>query len=384
MGSLPRLIHEGRNVMKAIVFTIVGALLTGCNFTVDPGTGSTGTVASSPGTSTSTSASTSASTAANAWEAANPIVAIPTAPLGIHGNLSALPSAPTPQSVRLGRWLFFDPRLSVDNTISCSSCHEPAHDLSSATAVATGVDGQQGTRKPPPLLNLAFVARPFFFWDGRADSLEEQATGPIENPIEMGMTADELTEKLQAVESYPTYFEQTFQTSAITMDLITKAVADYERTRMSGNSAFDNSSLSPQARQGFALFGQVGCNHCHNGQLFSDSSFHNTGVAWNPATQAFNDPGRFDVTSSPRDEGAFKTPTLRNLSERAPYFHNGSAATLRDVVVFYSQGGVQNPNLDPAIHPLNLSENQIDALVAFLQSLEGTGYEDDGPTAFPQ
>ncbi len=251
--------------------------------------------------------------------------------------------------------------------------------------MSTGVGGQHGTRKAPPLFNLAFVERPFFFWDGRADSLEQQAAGPIENPIEMGMTADTLTAKLQAIAGYPPYFEEAFGSTTITMDRITKAISDYERTLMKGNSPFDNRrALSAQAQQGFALFGQVGCNHCHNGQLFSDSDFHNTGVGWDAATRTFKDPGRFDVTSDSRDEGAFKTPTLRNLSARAPYFHDGSAATLRDVVVFYNQGGVANPSLDRAMRPLNLSSSQVDALVAFLQALEGTGNENGGPTAFPR
>lgn len=327
---------------------------------------------------------------ANAWEAANPILPLPNPPLGIHGSLTALPNPPSPQSVRLGRWLFFDTRLSSNNSVSCASCHQSDHSFSNAASVGTGVNGQLGTRKPPPLLNLAFVAQPFFFWDGRADSLEDQAIGPIENPIEMDMTAEGLVALLQSIPSYPTYFQQVFQTSTITMDLIVKAISDYERTRMSGDSPWDQfqagnpSSLSPQAAEGFRLFGQIGCNRCHNGQRFSDSVFHNTGVAWNPSTDTFNDPGRFDVTSNPSDEGAFKTPTLRNLTARAPYFHNGSAETLLDVVNFYNQGGLANPNLDSRIQPLGLSADQIDALVAFLQSLDGTGFEDEGPSAFPQ
>jgi cytochrome c peroxidase len=160
---------------------------------------------------------------------------------------------------------------------------------------------------------------------------------------------------------------------------------------MSGNSSFDQwragtlSSYPVQAQEGFALFGQVGCAHCHNGQAFSDFSFHNTGVAWDATTETFTDLGRYAISGNTDDKGAFKTPTLRDLSLRGPYMHNGSFSTLAEVVQFYNQGGIDNPELDPALgRPLNLSQAQMNALVTFLQTLAGQGYQDSGPAAFPQ
>ncbi len=214
------------NLILTLAFT---ALLSGCVLPTNPAS------STAPASGSGTNASGFSN---SAWEAANPIVPLPNSPQGIP-PLQSLPLPPSPQSVRLGRWLFYDTRLSADNTISCASCHQSNVGFSNNTAVSTGIDNQHGTRKAPPILNLASVARPFFFWDGRANSLEAQAVGPITNPIEMGMTSDALVAKLQAVPSYPQYFSQAFQTSTITMDLITQAISDYEKTRQSGGSAFD-------------------------------------------------------------------------------------------------------------------------------------------------
>jgi cytochrome c peroxidase len=337
------------------------------------------------------------------WEAANPILPIPDPPLGIGteknapAKLTEFPDPPTPERVRLGRWLFFDKRLSADNTIACATCHRPENAFSEPTPVSTGIGGQKGGRKAPTFVNQAWTALPHFFWDGRAASLEEQAGGPMINPIEMGNENHQVVvAKLAAIAGYRKYFQEAFGTEEVTIERITKAIADYERTRMSGNSpwdrwrAGDNNAVSDEVKQGHRLFfGNAFCNNCHLGPNFTDSKFHNLGVGWDPATQKFADEGRYAVTKVEADKGAFKTPTLRDLSKRAPYMHDGSVKTLREVVKFYSKGGEPNPYLDRKIdrrfaEQLDFSEEQITALVEFMKALDGEGYQDTAPAAFPQ
>jgi cytochrome c peroxidase len=333
------------------------------------------------------------------WEVANPVVPIPAGPLGTEIDLSALPDRPTPERVRLGRWLFYDTRLSGDNSVSCGTCHRPEHAFSEPTPVSAGIRGQKGTRKAPTFVNQAVTLFPHFFWDGRAGSLEDQALGPIENPIEMGSTHASMIATLSRVQSYAPYFEQAFGSPGITKERIAKAIADYERTRMSGNSPWDRwrvnreqTAVSERVKAGAELFtGKAACNQCHLGNNFTDSQFHNLGVGWNAAARTFSDEGRWAATKTlppekrrPEDRGAFKTPTLREVTRHAPYMHDGSIATLREVVEFYNRGGVKNPWLDPKMKPLNLTESEIDALVAVMEALEGEGYQDSPPTSFPQ
>lgn len=338
-----------------------------------------------------------------AWEAANPIVPIPDPPLGIGTEkeplpkLTELPNPPTPESVRLGRWLFFDTRLSHDNTIACATCHKPEHAFSETTPVSTGIGGQKGGRKAPSFVNLAYAALPHFFWDGRADSLEEQAAGPMINSIEMGnQDHDVVVAKIAAIPSYRKYFKEAFGSEDVTLERITKAIADYERTRMSGNSpwdrwrAGDSDAVSDDVKKGHRLFfGNAFCNNCHLGPNFTDSKFHNLGVGWDPKTETFADEGRYAVTNVETDKGAFKTPSLRDVSKRAPYMHDGSIKTLRETVKLYSKGGEPNPYLDRKIdrrfaEQLDLSEKQITQLVKFMEALDGEGYQDTAPAAFPQ
>jgi cytochrome c peroxidase len=331
------------------------------------------------------------------WEVANPVVALPTGPLGTEIDLTALPDPPTPERVRLGRWLFYDKRLSGDGTVACATCHRPEHAFSEPTPVSAGIRGQKGGRKAPTFVNQAVALYPHFFWDGRAGSLEEQALGPIANPIEMGATHASMIETLGKVPAYGPYFEGAFGSPGITKERVAKAIADYERTRMSGNSPWDRwryerdqTAVSDQVKQGHDLFnGKASCGQCHLGNNFTDMQFHNLGVGWNPETKTFKDEGRWAVTrnaAEPReaDRGAFKTPTLREVTKHAPYMHDGSLATLREVVEFYNRGGVKNPWLDPKIKPLELTAEEIDALVAFMQALEGEGYQDVAPSSFPQ
>jgi cytochrome c peroxidase len=338
-----------------------------------------------------------------AWEKANPIVPIPDPPLGIGiekdapAKLTDFPDPPTPERVRLGRWLFFDKRLSADNTISCATCHRPENGFSEPTPVSTGIDGQKGGRKAPSFTNQAWAKLPHFFWDGRAASLEEQAGGPIINPIEMGMQDhDAVVKKIAAIASYPKYFKEAFGTEEVNIERITRAIADYERTRMSGNSAWDkwragdSEAVSLEVKKGHRIFfGSGFCNNCHLGPNFTDSDFHNLGVGWDKEKESFTDEGRYAVTKQDADKGAFKTPSIRDISKRAPYMHDGSMKTLREVVEFYSRGGEPNPHLDRKIdrnfaEQLDFTEDEIVALVKFMEALDGEGYQDTAPEAFPQ
>ena len=337
------------------------------------------------------------------WETSNPILPIPDPPLGIGtekdrpARLTDFPDPPTPERVRLGRWLFFDERLSANDTISCGTCHRPSNAFSEPTPVSTGIGGQKGGRKAPSFINQAWTPLPHFFWDGRAASLEEQAGGPMINPIEMGNKNHQvIVAKIAAIPSYPQYFKEAFGTAEVTIERMTKAIADYERTRMSGNSAWDRwragdrNAVSDEVKRGHQLFfGNAFCSNCHLGQNFTDSKFHNLGVGWDPGTKSFADEGRYAVTTEEADTGAFKTPSLRDVSKHAPYMHDGSIKTLREVVELYSKGGEPNPHLSRKIdrrfaEQLDLTEEQMTALVRFMEALDGEGYQDTAPTAFPQ
>ncbi len=326
------------------------------------------------------------------WEVANPIVPLPVPPLGIDAKLTDLTDPPTPERVRLGRWLFYDKRLSADGTIACANCHHPENAFSELTPVSTGIGGEKGGRKAPSFINQAWTLFPHFFWDGRAASLEEQALGPIQNPIEMGNTLAGMIENLQSIKGYARYFKEAFGTEEITKEHVAKAIADYERTRMSGNSPWDRwkhggdeNAVSELVKKGDELFsGKAACNQCHLGQNFTDSKLHNIGIGWDSEAQKFADEGRYLVTNEEVDRGAFKTPTVRDVSKHAPYMHDGSIATLREVVEHYNKGSVPNPFLDSKLEPLNLTEDEITALVAFMEALDGEGYQDTAPAAFPQ
>jgi cytochrome c peroxidase len=357
-------------------------------------------------TESSDKASSSQADDALPWESSNPLIPIPDPPLGIgtdeiYAKLTDFPDPPTPERVRLGRWLFYDTRLSADNTVSCATCHRPENAFSEPTPVSTGIDGQKGGRKAPSFTNQAWTLFPHFFWDGRSHSLEDQAGGPMINPIEMGtQTHDEVVERLGGIEGYAQYFEEAYGSQEVTIERVTKAIADYERTRMSGNSPWDQwrksqytegeeSVVSDEVKLGNDLFfGRARCNNCHLGQNFTDSDFHNLGVGWDPDTQTLNDDGRYAVTKEEKDRGAFKTPSLRDISKHAPFMHDGSFATLKEVVEHYNIGGTPNPYLDDKVDfeksdKLDLSEEEINALVKFMEALDGQGYQDTIPEAFP-
>jgi cytochrome c peroxidase len=293
-----------------------------------------------------------------------------------NGPLPALPVPPdnpqTDAKIRLGAQLYFDPRLSADNTISCATCHDPKTAWANHGPTDTGIRGQVGGRNSGTILDSAWMR--VQFWDGRAGSLEEQALGPIHNPIEMGETLENVVLKLNAIPGYREQFQTVFGTSAST-DGIAKAIASFERTVVSGPSPYDRwlagdkSAMSAAAVRGHHLFNGKGhCTPCHGGPAFSDQGYHNLGVAMDKPNP---DLGREVVSKDPRDRGRFKTPGLRNCALTHPYLHDGSGKTLRDVIDLYDRGGVANPDLDPLVLPLSLTEHEKEDLVAFLEALTG-------------
>lgn len=300
-----------------------------------------------------------------------------------------LPPVPVPadnpltvEKVALGKKLYFDPRLSGDGTVSCASCHNPKLGFGDGQKTSLGVNHQAGARNAPTVMNAAFGKSQF--WDGRAASLEEQAAGPIANPIEMNLPHGECTDRLAQDKEYKRLFAAAFGDGAVTMDRVQKAIASYERTIVTGNSPFDRyyygkdkPALSEGAARGLALFldkEKGNCAVCHlvgeESAVFTDGKFHNLGAGLSPEGE-LTDLGRYEVTKVEADKGAFKTPSLRNVAQTGPYMHNGSLKTLRAVVDFYAGGGSSNPYLDKDIRPLSLTGKERADLVEFLESLTG-------------
>jgi cytochrome c peroxidase len=297
-------------------------------------------------------------------------------PLGLQASSAYVPddNPPTPERVALGRLLYFDGRLSKDGSVSCATCHEPEHGFAQDRPTAAGVGGQLGTRNAPTVLNRLFSAEQF--WDGRAADLEEQSKGPLINPVEMSMPShDVVVAAVRGVHGYAPLFEAAFGSSEVTIDRIAKAIASYERTVLTGDSPYDKyeagdkSALDAAAVRGMALFnGKADCVTCHAGFNFTDEGYHNLGVGMDAAKP---DLGRYEITKADVDRGAFKTPTLRNVTETGPYMHDGSEKTLAAVVAFYDRGGRRNKWLSKEIKPLGLSQQDRADLVAFLESLTG-------------
>lgn len=283
---------------------------------------------------------------------------VPQPPLGLDLYMPVPETNPLSRTnAAQGRELFFDKRLARDGTLACASCHDPKVGFSDGHRVARGIGGLEGSRNSPALINRGYGTA--FFWDGRAASLERQAIEPILNPKELGMTTEELE----------------IRTGMKASD-VAAALASYVRTIRSGNSPYDrftagkSGALNALEKTGLQLFrGKAGCSACHIGPSFTDERFHNTGVAWRDGRLV--DEGRGGVTGNEKDRGAFKTPTLREVARTAPYMHDGSFATLEDVVRFYSDGGRRNPNLDPQIQPKHFAPEETRALVAFLRTLSG-------------
>ncbi|MCB9913993.1 MAG: c-type cytochrome [Planctomycetes bacterium] len=317
----------------------------------------------------------------------------PTLP-GLPEDLASFVPADNPMTnakVELGRQLYFDKRLSRDGTVSCATCHDPARGWTDTSPVSTGIAAQKGGRSAPTVTNRLFGKTQF--WDGRAASLEEQALGPIANPVEMGFTHDEAIERLNQVKGYVVQFAAVFGTP-VTADGIAKAIAAFERTILSGgnkndyyeaaerwfdwdeaseddaevralaNRALDLEAqhrMSPSAERGRALFfGKASCSACHVGADLTDEMFHNIGVQ--P-----DDPGRSAVTGDAAHTGAFKTPSLRNIALTAPYMHDGSLKTLVEVVEHYNKGGTPNDHLSEKIFPLKLTPQEVQDVARFME-----------------
>jgi cytochrome c peroxidase len=312
-----------------------------------------------------------------------------TLPVGLQAGSAYIPddNPINDDKVALGKLLYFDKRLSKDMSIACASCHNPYHGFADPGRTSSGVGFKPGARNSPTVLNRLFSADQF--WDGRAKDLEFQAHGPLTNPVEMAMGShDEVVERVKAVTGYAPLFKKAFGQDTIDLDRIGKAIATYERTVVTGDSPYDRyqagdkDALSASAVRGMALFnGKGNCKVCHAGFNFTDESYQNIGVGMDRPTP---DAGRFDVTKDAADRGKFKTPTLRNVVQTAPYMHDGSEATLEEVVDFYDRGGIANPNLSKEIKPLKLSGSEKRDLVAFLESLTGEVRNATPPETLPR
>ncbi|BFU93011.1 MAG: cytochrome-c peroxidase [Nitrospira sp.] len=293
----------------------------------------------------------------------------------------------TVEKVELGKLLFFDPRLSADNTVSCASCHIPQLAWTDGQQVSIGIHRQLATRNGMTIINRLYSTAQL--WHGRSPTLEAQALNPLHKPVRMGMPSYEAeVQKLNAILGYRKLFQQAFGTN-VTLDGIAKAVAAFERTILSGNSPADRfdmggeeNAISESAQRGLTLFQTKGrCTRCHSGFNFTDELFHNLGIDWDTDQV---DVGRYKVSKDPDDLGAFKTPTLREISRTAPYMHDGRFVTLEEVIDFYDKGGIQNPHLSNLMIPLNLTTQEKADLVEYMRSLNGEGWEVTPPVVFPQ
>ena len=314
----------------------------------------------------------------------------------------------TRAKIELGRQLYFDPRLSADNTISCATCHAPDSGWAKQTRFGVGIGGLTGGRNSPTSYNR--ILSSLQFWDGRAATLEDQAIGPIANPIEMGYTHDECVAALKKIPGYVVQFEKIFPGEGLTIKTIGKAIASFERTIVTNPSpadfyeplyafekvfkdeladlksfaadnpdeyaqyvamkkASDAHPISDSAKRGRELFfGKANCTACHVGANFTDEKYHNLGVGMDAAKP---DLGRYEITKNATDRGAFKTPTIRNVAQTAPYMHDGSQKTLEEVVEWYDKGGHPNPHLSDKMKKLGLTAQEKKDVVEYMRALTG-------------
>ena len=284
----------------------------------------------------------------------------------------------TPEKVALGQMLFFDPRLSGSGVISCATCHNPALGWSDGLPKGLGHMGGRLGRRTPTILNVAY-GEPYF-WDGRAATLEDQAKGPLTSAKEMNMPADAAISRIESIPGYVAAFNRAFPGRDISLDTFAAAVASYERTVISSSAPFDKwvegdeQAVSAAAKRGFVLFdGKANCAVCHSGWRMSDDGFHDIGLPGTDQGRAAVAPGIVQL------EHAFKTPTLRNINQRAPYMHDGSMPTLAAVIDHYDHGFEHRDSLDTQIHPLGLTGDEKSDLLAFLDTLTSV----DAPTVVP-
>ena len=286
----------------------------------------------------------------------------------------------TVEGIALGKKLFFDTILSGDETQSCATCHDPQKSFTDNDRFSKGIDGNVGTRNAMPLFNLAWNFNERFAWDGKELSLERQALEPVINPIEMHANWKNIAEKLKTHSEYPILFSQAFGLAIIDSTLVTKAISQFERTLISGNSKFDayllgETTLTSQEQNGFNVFmdeAKGDCFHCHgsdNNPLWTDNAFHNNGL-----DESFIDLGLGSVSGDPADNGKFKTPSIRNLAFTAPYMHDGRFGTLEEVINHYSEGLKASSTIDPLMKKVSQggvglsTQDKVD-LKAFLLSL---------------
>jgi cytochrome c peroxidase len=307
-----------------------------------------------------------------------PVPIEPTYPL-VPSHLASVPvpadNPLTPAKVELGRQLFYDAQLSGDGTVACASCHNPSSAFSDApNQVSRGVNGARGQRNSPSIVNAAY--RRSYFWDGRAETLEQQAMIAFLSSVEMDADTVAVASFLRS-DVYRDAWKNAFGDTAVSMKRAMQAIASFERTIVSANSRYDQyalgntSALSAQEREGMRLFfsNKSMCGSCHGGQDFTNDQFQNVGLF-----SHYFDRGRYNVTKDPKDEGLFKTPTLRNVALTPPYMASGDAEkgpmnTLEQVVDHYNEGGLPFPNRDKRVRKLNLTDNEKAALVAFMKAL---------------
>jgi cytochrome c peroxidase len=278
----------------------------------------------------------------------------------------------TPEKSALGKALYFDPRLSGAQNMNCATCHNPSFGWEVPVKTAVGAQNKRLDRQAPAVLNQAWGSHAYF-WDGRAKSLEDQAKGPIEAPAEMNLPLSEAVLRLKAVPDYRTWFEKVFPGDGVTPDTIVKAIATYERTVVSSYAPFDawidgdENAISASAKRGFVLFnGAAKCSGCHSGWNFTDNRFHDIGTTAKDVGR-----GKFEP-SNVKAQFAFKTPTLRDIAQRAPYMNDGSVATLEEVMYHYVGGGIERPSRSDRMQPLDLTPEQIADVIAFMKSLTGS------------
>jgi cytochrome c peroxidase len=292
-------------------------------------------------------------------------------------GVPAMPVPPdnptTVEGVRLGRLLFYDPILSGDSTQACGTCHAQTYGFSDFRPFSEGIDGIKGTRNTQAIVNAAWT--PETFWDGRARGLEEQALGPVPNPIEMHLEWPEAVRRLERHADYPDLFCAAFGDRTVTVDRVVKAIAQFERTMVSFNSKYDRvrrgeETFTDLEAGGYRIFkSEVGaCNACHPEPLFTTGGFHNTGLDPVPV-----DRGRYDVTGDPADMGRFKVPSLRNIFDTLPYMHDGRFSDLNAVIGHYNQGFHDGDGVDPLIRERllrrSLTSSEVDSLIGFLETL---------------
>jgi len=294
----------------------------------------------------------------------------------------------TREGIALGRYLFFDPILSADSTVSCASCHHPDRFFTDSIRLSAGVNGSRAIRNTLSLVNVGYYYTGLF-WDGRAASLEAQAFHPVRDPQEMGLDWKIAEKRLQRSPYYRKLFTRAFSLSSpgeIDSILTAKALAQFQRTLVSSNSRFDSvmqglSVFTPLEKQGWAIFFDASsdlpaaeCSHCHVDPLFSDLSFQNNGIQEPSPSGSFGDNGRAAFTKNRFDQGKFRVPTLRNIAQTAPYMHNGRMNTLDEVLEHYTSGGHAAINLSPNVRRLALGPREREGLKAFLNTLTDTHF----------